>query len=172
MLRKAVFGVVGGLLLLAPVAQAQGQSPEAWLELIRQDVKTQKVAILTAVLDMNDETGSVFWPVYREFDLEDSKIADQRIVLIKEYAAIYDNLDDVKAKKLSEDWFKLQDAKLDLKKSYFKKIEKATNTSLAARFMQAQSQIDMLIDIQIAGNLPLLQKGMEEMQAAPASSGK
>lgn len=170
MFRKAALVVVGALLFVAPAATAQNN--EAWLELVRQDIKTQKVAILTAVLDMNDETASAFWPVYREYDNEDAKIGDQRVALIKQYAEVYTNLDDMKAKQLAADWFKLQDAKLDLKKKYFKKIEKATNTSLAARFMQAQSQIDMLIDIQIAGNLPLLQKGMEEMKAAPASSSE
>lgn len=172
MLRKTLFSVIGGLLLLAPAAavQAQADTPEAWLELIRQDIKTQKVAILTAVLDMNEETSNAFWPVYREYDLADSKLGDQMVALIKEYAAVYDSLDDVKAKKLADDWFKLQDAKLALKKEYFKKVEKATSTSLASRFTQAQNQIDMLINVQIASNLPLLQKGMEEMQAAPASN--
>lgn len=184
MLRKAVFAVVVGLACLAPAAQAQApasapaqaetetQSVETWLELIRQDIKTQKVAILTAVLDMDEATGNAFWPVYREYDLEDSKIGDARVVLIKQYAAVYDNLDNVKAKQLSDDWFKLQESKMALRKSYFQKVEKATSTSLAARFTQAQSQIDMLIDLQISGNMPLLQKGMDEMKAAPASTTK
>ncbi len=164
--RKLAVGVVAGLMLAVSAASAQ----EAWLELVRQDINTQKVAILTAVLDMTDAQGQAFWPIYREMDVEQAKIDDERVALIKSYAGMYDKLDDVNAKELSDRWFKLQDSRLALKKKYFKKVEKATSTSLAARFMQAQNQIDMLIDVQIAQNLPLLQKGMDEMKAAPAST--
>ena len=169
MLGKAVLGIVGVLLPLAVAAQAPEQSLESLLELARQDIKTQKVAVLTAVLDMDDATSQAFWPVYREFDLADSKIGDQRLALIKQYAAVYDKLDDVKAKQLANDWFKLQEAKLKLKKDYFKKVEKVTSASLASRFVQVQSQIDMLLDLEIASSLPLLEKGLEEMRAAPGA---
>jgi hypothetical protein len=169
MLRNVALGAVAALALAASAAQAQ-QSAESWVELMRQDVKTQKVAILTAVLDMDEATSEAFWPIYREFDLEDSKLDDQRLALIKEYAATYDNLDEMKSKSLSDQFFKLKDSRNSLRKKYFDKVKKATTTSLAARFMQAQNQMDLLIDLQIAQNLPLLEKGMEEMKAAPASS--
>lgn len=167
MFRKAAIGVVAGLLLMAPAAGAQ----EAWMELLRQDINTQKVAILTAVLDMTDEQGEAFWPVYRQMETDAGKLYDQRLSLIKSYAEYYTNMDNVKAKELSDGFFKLQDERLALKKKYFKQFEKATSTSLAARALQVLNQIDILIDLQIAQNLPLLQKGLEEMQAAPAASG-
>lgn len=168
MLGRVVLGIVGVFMPLLAAAQAPEKSLESFLELARQDIKTQKVAVLTAVLDMDDATSRAFWPVYREFDLADAKLGDQRLALIKKYAEVYDNLDDVKAKKLAEDWFRLQDAKLKLKKDAFKKVEKATSASLASRFVQVQSQIDMLLDLEIASSLPLLEKGFEEMQAKPA----
>ena len=78
------------LLLLAAVglfalpATAFGQEDtydEAYLEMLRADVRTQKVAAITQVLDLTDAESEAFWPVYREYELELSKIADKRIAL-------------------------------------------------------------------------------------------
>jgi hypothetical protein len=139
---------------------------------MRQDIKTQKTAIITAVMDFNDAQSEIFWPIYREYDLERSKLGDQHITLIKEYAAVYDKLDEENSKQLIQDWYKLQEADLKLKKKYAGKIEKAMSAVTAARFVQVENQVDLLLDLEIASNLPLLQKGMEEVQTMEAKSKK
>lgn len=65
---------------------AVGYAQEAYIELLRSDIRAKKVAIITEVMQFADAQARAFWPVYREYDLELSKIGDARVELIKDYA--------------------------------------------------------------------------------------
>ena len=57
----AVLGLVLTLGALMPVTEAAAQG-EPYLELLRQDLQTDKVAIMTQALELTEEQGAVFWP--------------------------------------------------------------------------------------------------------------
>ena len=67
------------LIIVFVLATNIGYAQDANIELLRSDVKAKKVAIVTEVMQFTDEEGKVFWPVYREYDLELAKIGDARI---------------------------------------------------------------------------------------------
>ena len=145
---------------------AAADNSDAYLELLRSDIKAETVAILTEVMEFSNEEGETFWPIYREYEVENAKIGDRRIALIKSYAENFDMMSEEKAQQLAKDYFKLQDDKLKLSKSYHKKVEKALGANTAARFVQVMNQINLLIDVQIAANLPLISKYTESVQKA------
>ena len=58
----------------------------AYAELLRSDVRTQKVAIITEVMGFTEAEDKAFWPIYREYDAEMAKLGDERVALIAEYA--------------------------------------------------------------------------------------
>ena len=66
-------------------------------------------------------------------------------------------LSDEKAKELMKGAFQLRESKLKTQKKYHGKIEKTLSPVLAARWVQVENQIDMLIDLQIASALPLIE---------------
>ena len=144
------------LLLFASNAVAQ----EQYMELLRSDLRTQKVAIVTEVMQFTQEEGDKFWPIYREYEGELTKIGDMQIALIKDYAAHWENMTDAKSKEIVTQWFDIQDKELMLRKSYFKKFEKVLSATDAARFLQVENQIGLLIDLQMAMEIPLIQKPM------------
>ena len=158
-----------GVSLFAVLAfTATADAQEQYVELLRQDIKTDRVAIITAVMDFTPEQAEVFWPIHREYLLERDKLGDQSIALLKQYAEVYDNLDDEKAKMLAKDYWSITDAELALNKKYFKKIEKELSAVTAARWIQIENQIDLVLDMQVASNLPLLEEGVAEMQTMEA----
>jgi hypothetical protein len=142
--------------MMAAPALAHAQQ-DAYVELLRSDVKTQRVAIVTEVMQFSDSASAIFWPIYREYELESSQIGDDLLGLIKDYADSYDALTEEQAKALADRSFKVDEAQLKLKKKYFKKVEKALGSVIAAKFTQIENQIGLLIDLQIAQSLPLIQ---------------
>ena len=58
------------------------QSQRAYAELLRSDVRTQKVAIITEVMGFTEAEDTAFWPIYREYDAEMAKLGDERVALI------------------------------------------------------------------------------------------
>ena len=144
---------------------------QSYFELLRQDIGTKKVALITEVMQFTDEEADVFWPLYREFDFEKSKLGDETLKLIKNYAANYENITDEKAVDLMNTNFDIQKKKLDLKKNYLKKFGKVIAPARAVKFMQVMNQIEMIIDIQIASQLPLIGEPIEPV-TEPVSEEK
>ena len=141
--------------LVAMPALVQAQQ-DAYVELLRSDVKTQRVAIITEVMQFSDSASALFWPVYREYEYEATKIGDDMLALIKDYAANYDSLSDEIAKDLASRALRIDEDELKLRKKYYKRVEKALGSVTAAKFLQIENQIRLLIDLQIAQSLPLI----------------
>src|SRR5262245_35276991 len=127
--------VVAGALLAAPAA-AQDSSQSPLLEMARSDLKAQKTAIVTAAMQLNEQQSAAFWPVYREYDAELTKIWDRRIELLRSYGASYQAMTDAKAKELAQGFLRVDDQTVDLREKYFNKMSRAVGPILAARFLQ------------------------------------
>lgn len=152
-----------GLLVLASMSLATGAtvaddaSLERYIELLRADVRADKVAILTEAMSLSGQQSDMFWPIQREYETELSALGDRRLALIKEFAAIYGSLTDEKAAEMSSSWFKLQDDLGKLRKKYFKKVEKELGALVAARFIQVENAIGLLVDLGLTSEIPLLE---------------
>jgi len=142
---------------LALPALAQGSAPEKYLELLRGDIRNAKVEILTEALDLPQAQADAFWPIYREYDTELSALGDRRVSMVKRFAEKYGTMTDVDAAAFGKDWFALQRDRLKLREKYHAKVAKATSSLVAARFIQVENTLGMLLDLQIAAELPLLE---------------
>ena len=142
------------LLLLTPTASIFAQ--EQFVELLRSDLRTDKVAILTVSMELTDEESKVFWPIYREYELELSKLGDRRLAILREYGKSYETMTDENAKRLVNAWFQLQQDHLKLAKKYNGRIEKALSTTVAARFLQVEHQFRLVAEIALASEVPLV----------------
>jgi hypothetical protein len=134
------------------------QDMDSYIELLKSDLKTDKKAIITEGMQFDEAQSAAFWPIYREFEYELDKLSEKRIANIKDFAANYDVLSDEKAKQLIENSFDFQDDRLDLNKKYYKKFAEALGSITAAKYMQLEYEIQLLIDISINSNMPLAKK--------------
>jgi len=142
-------------------AQAATQAPkpanqEQYLELLRSDLKTQKVALITEGMQMTDADSAIFWPIYRKYDAELTVLNDERIAVIKDFAQNFSTLTAVKAEELTTRTFAFFENRLKLQKTITKEIAKALNPIFAGKFMQIERQINTLMDFQIQSQIPLV----------------
>jgi len=133
-------------------------SQVSYEELLRADLKAKKVAIVTGAMQLTDAQSQIFWPIYRKYDAELTTFNDQRIALIRDYAENFDKMTDSKADFLTKEVFSLLGKRLKLQEKYYGEFSKALGAILAAKFMQVERQINALIDLQIASELPLINK--------------
>ena len=144
------------ILLLFVLASSMLIAQESYFELLRQDLSTKKVALITEVMQFTDAESEVFWPLYREYDFERQKIGDQVLKLIKDYAANFENISDEKATELMSKNLDLKGEKNNLNIIYFRKFSEVIAPARAAKFMQVMNQIDLIIDVQLASQIPLI----------------
>ncbi|HXT30385.1 MAG TPA: hypothetical protein VN716_13920 [Vicinamibacterales bacterium] len=151
---------VGAQSAKAPAQQTQTQTLNlsAYTELLRSDLRAQKVAIITEVMEFTEEEDKAFWPLYRDYDTEMSKLGDERVALIAEYARNYDALTDEVADKLAKSALDLEARRQAVKAKLYEKVRAALKPKTAFRFMQVEHQLLLLIDLQIAAALPIAAK--------------
>ena len=126
----------------------------AWLAL-RSDVRAQKVAILTEVMGFSEGEDKAFWPIYREYDGEMSKLGDERVALIAEYAKNYSTLTDAVADTLAARALDLEGRRRAALAKCYERVKAASSPRTALRFLQVEHQLQLLIDLQIASSLPV-----------------
>jgi hypothetical protein len=144
--------VVTAMVALPLAASAQ----ESYLEVLKQDVRAEKTAMLTDHLKLSDADSKVFWPIQRQYELELSKVHDARVALIKEFLDTQ-NLTAEQAKRMGETALKLEGDRTALKKKYFAQVSKKLSPVIAARYMQLETYIQTWIDTQIQGAMPAAQ---------------
>lgn len=142
--------------------QVKALNLSAYAELLRSDVRAEKVAIITEVMGFTDKEDEAFWPIYRQYDVEMAKLGDERVALIADYAKNYANVTNEVADRLASRALELEARRQELKGQVYQKVKNALSPLTAARFLQVEHQLLLLIDLQIAASLPI---------APPAGAG-
>ena len=133
----------------------------AYAELLRSDVRTLKVAIITEVMGFTETEDAAFWPIYRECDVEMAKLADERLANIRDYAAAYGTLTDERAASLAAKAIDLATRRTAATAKCYERVKAALSPRTALRFLQVEHQLQLLIDLQIAAALPVAPAGKD-----------
>ena len=137
------------------VTDAHERNIHAYIELLRSDLRTKKIALITEVMQFTDAEDAAFWPVYRQYEFELGQLNDERVQLVERYAAVYSALTDATADELIVKALNLEGRRNALKERYYAKLKAAMAPRTAARVIQVENQIQLLVDLQIAASLPV-----------------
>ena len=156
MKRKTSLVLLLLLTLMTAGAVAQ-EGTDAYIELLRSDVRADKQAIVTAAMELTDAESQAFWPVYREYEAERTELGDRALDLIRKYAQAMESTSPETTRSLATEWFKLQDERNKLMKKYYAKVEKAISPEIALRWMQVEHRVWLLLQLQMASEIPLIE---------------
>ena len=112
--------------------------------------------MLSESMELEEAESEKFWPVYREYELELWKLGDRRLALLKRYAQEYESLGNAEVKSIAQDWFELREDQLELERKVFERMEKELSASIAARFVQVEHQIGLLVELGQVEETPLV----------------
>jgi len=140
-----------------PATDSREANLRAYAELLRSDVRAQKAAIITEVMQFTEDEDTKFWPIYREYEAELAKVNDDRIALISEYSGSFDKMTDDIADRLARGALDVEGRRHALKLKYYDRFKSVLSPKTAARFLQVENQILLILDLQIAASLPVVQ---------------
>jgi hypothetical protein len=127
------------------------------LQLLREDIRSQKKQLVAANLKLTDEEATKFWPVYDRYAADLSKINDRKFALIQQYADHWGTMTDEQALSLAHQWLDTDTATVQLRQKYVPEVSQAVNGKTAASFFQIDRRISMMIDLQLASRIPIVQ---------------
>jgi hypothetical protein len=137
----------------------QARNLQSYINLLRSDVRQQKAEIMGAVLQLDIDQSAKFWPIYSEYDAELTKLNNLRLANIQDYAKNYDQMTDAKADELIQKALDYRKQRAELVTKYYGRVKTALGSIEAARFLQVEDQLLMIIDLQIASSLPIAAQG-------------
>ena len=138
---------------------AQRKNLQVYVDLLRKDVRQQKAEIMGAIMVLSADDAAKFWPIYSEYEAELTKLNDQRVENIKEYARTYNQMTDEKADELIQKSLAFQKQRAELLAKTYDRVKQAVGAITAARFAQVEHQLLLIIDLQIASSLPVVGQG-------------
>ncbi len=158
------FFVCMGVFALAIPGMAQTPTPEqvheanlkAYIGMLRQDLKKDKVSIVTELMALSPDQAARFRPVYNEYDKSLTALADERLAFIRLYTDNDSSLSEETATKIATGMLDVQARQLKLQTQYFQRLSKTLAAKDAARCLQIETQIEKLVDLQILSTLPIV----------------
>jgi hypothetical protein len=145
-------------------AQDLPASLNSSIELVRAGAQADRVATITAAMNFPDKDGAAFWPIYRKYAYERSRLDDRRVGVIKEYAAKYPAITDREAKEMAVEMFDCDARLAALKRRYFKKFNSVLPALTVTQFFQLEHRIDLMMDMRVDATLPPLLEAQNERE--------
>jgi len=138
----------------AEAASNEEVNIRAYIELLRTDVKKSKSQILGEVMQLDAGQATRFWPIYKDFETRYSALGDQVVALVRNYAEHYDDMTDAVADQLANQVLSIEQQRNVLKKEFYDRFKQGLGAITATRFLQVENQLERLMDLQIAAQLP------------------
>ena len=138
-------------------SQTEQKSTQAYIDMMRKDVRVQKQSIVDQAMGLEAAQKAQFWSIYDKYQKDLTALGDQRLANIKKYAANWPNTPDAVADQLAVKALDLAAQKLSLQKKYYGELKTAMGARVAARFLQVETVLEHLIDLQLMSEIPLMQ---------------
>jgi hypothetical protein len=126
------------------------------IAMLRSDLRSTRKKVIAANMTLTDTETEKFWPTYDQYVSELVKINDAKYALIKEYLQ-NTNMTDEQADSLSKRWLAVDESVLQLRLKYIPIFRAALSAKATAQFFQLDRRVQMMIDLQLLGSIPLIE---------------
>jgi hypothetical protein len=128
---------------------------DADIQLLRQDLRTQKQKLIAQNLPMTESEAVKFWAVYNSYTEDLKQINDEKFRLVKQYGDSWGAMTNDEALIYIRRWLEVDEQVHQLRSKYVINVSQALPGKKAATFFQLDRRISMMMDIQLASQMPL-----------------
>lgn len=125
------------------------------IAMVRSMAQVERQVIVADAMYLTDQEALAFWPVYNDYRAAVTKVNDQLVKVITDYAAQRNTLTDAQAKALLADSFAYEQDLLKMRKKYVANFAKVLPMIKVARFYQIDNKLDVLTRLELASQIPL-----------------
>ena len=140
--------------LLAIGFQSFSQVSSTEQELIKSYFKLTKMALVEDAMALSEKDGAIFWPLYKQFAAEASKLNQIRIDYLTDYVEQVENITDEQVDAFLKQSNSYNKKMVSLKSRYYKLMKKELSSKVAIRFMLVEEYIQTAVKYQLLETLP------------------
>jgi hypothetical protein len=139
-------------------AKSAHASVDQDIQLLRQDLASDKKQLIASNLTLTNAEATRFWPVYDQYQAEYKKIGDAKLALIKDYAQNWGSVTDQQALQYWQRSQDIEQSVAQLRQKYVPIVGKVLPGKKTVTFFQMDRRIALLLDVQLAAEIPLVQE--------------
>jgi hypothetical protein len=141
--------------LQSSLTMGQGASGQD-IDLMRQDLRNKKRQIIAENLPLSDAEAEKFWPIYQHYTSDLKQINDEKYALLKDYAQSWGKMSNQDALIYIRRWLEVDQEVQALRSKYVPVVSQVLSGKGTATFFQLDRRISMMMDIQLASQIPLV----------------
>jgi hypothetical protein len=126
------------------------------LQLLRQDLRAQKQKLIADNLPMTESEAIKLWAVYNRYSQELRQVNDEKFRLVQEYGQQWGTMTNDQALIYIRRWLEVDQQVQALRLKYVPEVSQALPGKKAPTFFQLDRRISMMMDLQLASQLPLV----------------
>ncbi len=151
--------LICALMLFAASAYAQDKSADMNMQVLRDEIRADKKAVVSANMQLSDTEATAFWPIYDQYQHDLRALNERLAKAIVDYADAYSAgpATSAMAKNLIEESIALDEAEVQLRREYAAKLTRVIPPAKAARYLQIESKIRAATRYELAANIPLIE---------------
>ncbi|NGZ11620.1 MAG: hypothetical protein CV088_19985 [Nitrospira sp. LK70] len=127
------------------------------MEILMEKLKADKKFLVASNMDLTEAEEKAFWPLYDQYQKELDKLNQKLGNTIKEYADAFNKgpVENNTAKKLLNEALTIQESEVKLRRTYANKVSKVLSWSKAARYIQIETKVRSIVNVELAKQIPL-----------------
>ena len=142
---------------VAPSTKQEAVVSDQQIALLRKDLRSRKKQLIAANLSLTSAEAENFWPVYGEYTAETIKINDTKYALIKKYAEDWGHMTDQQAEDYVRRMVGVDQSTSELRLKYWPRFRQVVSARNTALFFQMDRRINIMIDLQLSAQIPLIE---------------
>lgn len=144
-------------LAAAEAGLAQTGSLQDDTQVLISQVQADKRAVVLRTLELTDAQAAAFTPIYDEYQRDTKRLLERSSDLLNKFASNYGSMSDDAAKSIMKDWFKLRKDRVATLQKYAKKVGGALPATKVLQWVQVESKLMTILDLQAARVVPIAQ---------------
>jgi hypothetical protein len=125
------------------------------IALLRKDLRALKMQVIGQNMSLSEDEGQKFWPIYNHYVKDLQVVNDQKYALLKQYAEMWATMSDQDAIIYVRHWLEVDAQVQALRLKYVPTVSQVLPGRKAATFFQLDRRLNMIIDLQLFGQIPL-----------------
>jgi Spy/CpxP family protein refolding chaperone len=135
---------------------ATAQSEEEAVAQFRTELMADRAKIMGKALTLDAQQAAKFWPLFEQFQKEESAIIDTSMKALKAYGDHFQNLSDTDAMAYVNSMLERDQQLHDLRVKWLAKFQTAVGARSAASAIHLDRRLNNLTEVQLASKIPLV----------------
>mgnify|MGYP000937841323 CR=1 FL=1 len=147
--------LVTAVLVAAAASVLAEEKPADNMQIVFEKLRADKKLFVAENMELNEAEAKSFWPVYERYQDELFLLRARTLKMLGDYEASYEKMTNDIAKRLLDEYLKIETLRLKLHQAYLPKFRRVLPDTKVARYYQLENKMQAALMYELARTIPL-----------------